>query len=366
MQIAYNRTKRTATIEYIVIHDTGNKAAGADALAHFAYFNGGNRQSSADFFVDDKEILQVNDYHTFYTWHCGDGKGKYGITNNNSVGIEICVNEDGDYSVAFELAVECTKRLMRELKIDADHVVRHYDASGKNCPASMHGKTWGKWELFQNLIREEKTVPRTVYYINDTYKQEIYPPNLEFAVCDCRKKSVEAENYFNAGFFAQTKDGTIPIGNLAGNGKIYAQSKDNPDWINVSGKALTTLYVKHDGSFGIEKMDSLEGKDIKTAISGIPITRNRKQVTLEQIKEEGYDGSELYDTWHNFLGIAGTDIYLVSKKCGFEEMHWLMVALGLTDVIKLDGGGSFILHNGEVIQATSENRRINNVGMWRG
>ncbi len=362
MQIAYNRTKATRTIEYIVIHDTGNRAAGADARAHFAYFNGGDRQSSADFFVDDKEILQVNDYNTYYTWHCGDGAGRNGITNKNSIGLELCINEDGAYEQAFANLVTLTRRLMAELSIPKQRVVRHYDVSGKNCPQTMRD---GGWEQFQKEL-EEKQVARTVYHINNTYKQEIYPPNLGFRVYDRNKRTIPEENYFNAGFFANTAEGTIPVGNLASDGVIYAQSKENPDWINVSGKALTTLYVKNDGSFGIEKMDSLEGKDIKTAISGIPITRNRKQVTLSEIKEEGYDGSELYDTWHNFLGIAGTDIYLVAAKCDFGEMHWLMVALGLTDAIKLDGGGSFILYNGELLQSTAGNRRIHNVGIWQG
>ena len=53
-QIAYNRVTRNSAIRYIVIHDTGNKSKGADADSHFRYFNGGNRNSSADFFVDDK------------------------------------------------------------------------------------------------------------------------------------------------------------------------------------------------------------------------------------------------------------------------------------------------------------------------
>ena len=52
-QIAYNKGTRNSVIKYIVIHDTANKSNGADADAHFKYFNGGNRNSSADFFVDD-------------------------------------------------------------------------------------------------------------------------------------------------------------------------------------------------------------------------------------------------------------------------------------------------------------------------
>ena len=146
MQIAYNRSRRTEPIRYIVIHDTGNRSAGADAMSHFQYFNTGNRDSSADFFVDGKTILQVNDYHTYYTWHCGDGKGKYGITNQNSVGIEMCINSDGDHNKAFDNLVAVTKHLMQELNIPAERVVRHYDASRKNCPASMNNGTWSKLE----------------------------------------------------------------------------------------------------------------------------------------------------------------------------------------------------------------------------
>jgi N-acetylmuramoyl-L-alanine amidase CwlA len=154
-QIAYNRINRNVAIKYIVIHDTGNKSEGANAIAHFNYFNGGDRQSSADFFVDDKTVVQINDYTKYYTWHCGDGKGKYGITNANSIGIEICVNSDGNYNTAFLKAVELTKILMKELNIPIDRVVRHYDASRKNCPASMSHNDWAYWQDFKNRLSYE-------------------------------------------------------------------------------------------------------------------------------------------------------------------------------------------------------------------
>lgn len=157
-QIAYNRVARTSAIKYIVIHDTANKSKGADADAHFKYFNGGNRNSSADFFVDDKKILQVNNYKKYYTWQVGDGKGKYGITNQNSIGVEICINADGDYDKAFLNAVELTKHLMKELGIPAERVVRHYDASRKNCPASMSANSWAKWKEFKDKIMERDKV----------------------------------------------------------------------------------------------------------------------------------------------------------------------------------------------------------------
>lgn len=148
-QIAYNRTKRTQKPQYIVIHDTANTGKGANADAHFQYFNSGDRQSSADFFVDSTQVLQVNDYNTYYTWHCGDGGGKYGITNANSVGIEICVNSESSYDMAFQNTVSLVKHLMAELNIPVDKVVRHYDASRKNCPASMSADNWALWQTFK-------------------------------------------------------------------------------------------------------------------------------------------------------------------------------------------------------------------------
>ena len=71
-QIKYNKSDRNGTpIKYIVVHDTGNPSRGANATAHYNYFNGGNRNASADFFVDDTQIICVNDYYKYYTWHCG-------------------------------------------------------------------------------------------------------------------------------------------------------------------------------------------------------------------------------------------------------------------------------------------------------
>ncbi len=151
-QIAYNRTKRQEKAKYIVIHTTGNTRKGADAEAHFAYWNSGNVGQSADFVVDDKGALGINDYHKYYTWHVGDGKGKYGITNANSIGIEICVNEDGDFEKALSHAVELVKRLKAEEGIV--HVVRHYDASRKKCPEALMANNWEKWNAFKRRISE--------------------------------------------------------------------------------------------------------------------------------------------------------------------------------------------------------------------
>lgn len=148
MQIQFNKSLRTQPIKYIVIHETGNTKKGANAISHFNYFNTADRQSSADYFVDDTQILKVNDYNKYYTWAVGDDKGKYGITNNNSLSIEICVNSDGDYDKAVSNTVLLVKELMQELSIDLEHIVTHYDASRKNCPT----KLLPNWKEFKSRL----------------------------------------------------------------------------------------------------------------------------------------------------------------------------------------------------------------------
>lgn len=152
MQIKYNISKRTKPIKYIIIHDTGNKSKGANALSHYIYFNSADRQSSADFFIDDTLILQVNDYEKYYTWHSGKKS-----MNEISIGVEMCINTDGDYEKAFANTVECVKTLMKDLNIPIENVIRHYDVTKKNCPQSFNNGNWELWDKFkQKLVEGEQ------------------------------------------------------------------------------------------------------------------------------------------------------------------------------------------------------------------
>ena len=150
--IKYNFTKGRTGVDYIVIHDTGNTNAGADAEAHYNYFGGANRNASAHYFVDDHQIIQVIE-DSNAAWHCGDGKGKYGIKNSNSIGVEICVNQDGDYDKAVSNAVELAATLLKKYNLSLDRLKRHYDASRKTCPASMSANNWAAWELFVSAVK---------------------------------------------------------------------------------------------------------------------------------------------------------------------------------------------------------------------
>jgi N-acetylmuramoyl-L-alanine amidase len=156
-QIKKNRTRVwNRKIEYIVIHDTENPRNGANAEMHFQYFNNAYRGSSADFLVDETQVLQINDYNLYRSWHCGDGRGKFGVTNNNSIGIEICINQDGDFEQTLRNTFKLVKELMKVLNLTSDKVVRHFDASKKICPSRFSKNNWSAWEVFKKAISKSQ------------------------------------------------------------------------------------------------------------------------------------------------------------------------------------------------------------------
>lgn len=144
-------------IKYIVVHDTGNSNRGAGALAHFNYVNTNSRGASAHYFVDDKGIVQfVGD--SLSAGAVGDGKGRFGITNRNSISVEMCINSDGDYNKTYFNTVELVKNLMVKFKVPIDRVVRHYDASRKSCPNHMRIDNWAKWWKFKEDVKKPMVV----------------------------------------------------------------------------------------------------------------------------------------------------------------------------------------------------------------
>lgn len=156
--VKYNFSSRKGEkIKYITVHDTGNPNKGADAEAHFKLHDRADRGASAHYFVDDKQILRII-RDDDKSWHCGDGHGKYGITNENSIGIEMCINIDGDFSITLDKTIELTAYLMKKYNIPIKNVVRHYDASRKVCPNIMSKNNWALWNEFKSDLN--------IYYNN--------------------------------------------------------------------------------------------------------------------------------------------------------------------------------------------------------
>lgn len=130
---------------YVVIHETDNWSKGADAKAHATAMKNGNLAGTVHYYVDSKSIYQTLD-HSDGAWAVGDGQGKYGITNRNSINIEICVNPETDYYTAVDKAEQLAAFLLKRYGWSTDHLKRHYDASRKHCPRRILDE--GLWPKF--------------------------------------------------------------------------------------------------------------------------------------------------------------------------------------------------------------------------
>lgn len=135
-------------IKYLVIHETDNFSQGANAKAHNAFIH---RNANAEqnivswhYTVDDHEIFHhLPDNETAY--HAGDRMAENG-GNKNGVGIEMCVNEDGNYEQTLINAQKLCARLLIEYDLKPKALRKHQHFSGKVCPAKLIGE--GRWEEF--------------------------------------------------------------------------------------------------------------------------------------------------------------------------------------------------------------------------
>lgn len=151
--VSGNNTYDSNVPQYIVVHNTDNFAAGADANAHVrAQFNG-NLSTSVHYYTDDKGTVYQAAPHERGCWHVGVNYGGrlFGTVNNrNSIGVEMCVQAGYDFNRALANTVEFVRQLMAETGIPADRVLQHYDVCAKNCPSQIRAK--GMWEEFKRQL----------------------------------------------------------------------------------------------------------------------------------------------------------------------------------------------------------------------
>ena len=144
--------RKPEQIKYLVKHYVG---ATGGAEANCNYFYNTYRGASAHFFIDhDGSIWQCVEENDV-AWHCGASSYKHPeCRNTNSIGIELCVRKDKKgkwyYTDATkQAAVELFAYLMDKYHIDSDHVLRHYDVTGKTCgePDVRSGNNvWSKFK----------------------------------------------------------------------------------------------------------------------------------------------------------------------------------------------------------------------------
>lgn len=235
-------------------------------------------------------------------------------------------------------------------------------------------------------------IPLKYFKTNGIHIVEIPVDDFKIMMVDSKKKSASKENYANAGFFGVYKGAsgnfTLPVGHLVCDFNAPSETekyctergKFKGDKFSFNGSAFSYMNQFYGNAISTliiasGKASVMEIKDLSSncdyAISGIPIMRNGNDVKFAtDVKNQGWDESTLYATWHMFVGLKSnkSKVYLI----GMRTMSWNMIRtaeaykkfkkLGFVDVLKLDGGGSFILNvNGRAVASTTENRRINTI-----
>ena len=156
------RAGRTQPVRYIVMHYTANNGDTAKNNCDY-YHRVGGLQASAHYFCDEHGAMQsVRECDT--AWHCGARAYWHPeCRNGNSIGIEMCSRKraDGSYYILPETvanAAALAREIMQRYGIDTDHVLRHYDVTGKRCPMPWVDDP-AQWDAFKaSLAPEENTV----------------------------------------------------------------------------------------------------------------------------------------------------------------------------------------------------------------
>lgn len=162
------RRVRRMRPRYVTIHATDNFARGADARAHALGLHRGTHTATYNslgylswhFTVDDRRIYQ--------SLPC-DEQGQHadyeGPGNRYSIGIEMCVNRDGNLRRTLDRTARFTAAILKQYGIPVRHVVPHYHwprtrykdgkvLGHKACPSVLMtgGKPGPKWDQFVRTI----------------------------------------------------------------------------------------------------------------------------------------------------------------------------------------------------------------------
>lgn len=235
-------------------------------------------------------------------------------------------------------------------------------------------------------VREDKPKEQANYTVNGLTICRADDFSIEY--CDRKKKNIPEDRYINGGFFGNYKSAsgalfTLPVGNLVcdiggvdpaaekyikpyiSGGKLRLGCDNNAS-AQYHGRKVSTLVKTRSGKVYVADL-SAPPPDAIYAISGVPTVRNGDDVDYyNYVKAQGWDESCMYATYRNWLGVRNGEIWVISGKTETKNYiygmeFWKKIrAEGFTDIICLDGGGSYMRKTAAGKYATVENRRINN------
>ncbi len=151
-----------SNVLFITVHESAMTIAGnnAEYLAQVqlnnAFTNPDAREASWHYQVDAYDIYQSFE-DNIWGWHAGETYG-----NRYGVGIEMCVNSDGNYEGTLANNAKLVASLMLKYNLNLDNVYRHYDHSGKECPSYLIRTN--RWYEFVQMVGKEYLIQK---YLKD-------------------------------------------------------------------------------------------------------------------------------------------------------------------------------------------------------
>lgn len=297
----YNHYKGGNTKKYIVLHDVG---ALGQAKANVDYFAKQNRGASAHYFVDPSSIWQsVEDDDR--AWHVGDDKPNDShdvgdlINNHNTIGVEMCLNANWKIEADTKKnTVDLVHYLQEKYNIPDNNIVRHYDASGKNCPGSLSGNDWTDWKAFYKQITASEPVESTVKP-NTPDTHTVAKNDTLWGISKQYNVTVAELKQWN-----NLQSDVIQIGQVLKMKKDASQSSVSTS--TTTKTSTTTITTKAsltiDGRWGAETTKALQryfGTTIDGVISGQPSNASTKNIPSAKI---GSGSSQLIRAMQKWVG----------------------------------------------------------------
>ncbi len=140
----------TTNPQYIVIHYTANPGSTAEQNRNYFENLKDTRETyaSAQFVIGlEGEIIQCVPCNEMA--YCSNN------LNDICISIEMCHPDDtGNFNDAtYNNCVYLVAQLMNYYHLDMDHLIRHYDVTGKNCP-KYFVEHEDRWEVFKGFVQE--------------------------------------------------------------------------------------------------------------------------------------------------------------------------------------------------------------------
>lgn len=294
---------------FIIVHYTGNR--GDTAYNNYRYFSETNRNASANFFVDNDNIIQIIK-ETQGAWHIGNSVRE--PNNRNSIGIEMCCQKNGQVSEQTENnTVELVQYLMNKWNIDINHVWTHYECTkgGENkiCP-NWSENNWARWNNFKQKVvngikpkfedeeLDNHMLVNVKDYVEDRFYRENNPDVVkvmgdshEAFVTHYREYGKSEKRFANA--YAKIADEFDSVQYLI----------NNPDVAEAVNKGETTAithwiffgwhenrsYKKPNTSNEENKNDNNGGETFYRVVTGSYKERKNADEQLNKLKEAGFE-----------------------------------------------------------------------------